>query len=193
MSKRITVYCASSDKVDPKYFKSTIAIAHILTEANIGAVFGGGDKGLMGQLATTVVENGGKITGIMPHFMREVEWQHKHVQDFIFVEDMAERKKLLMKDVDALLALPGGSGKLEELLEAITLKRLGKFTKPIIIFNQDGYYDPLILMLERCIDEKFMRPEHKEIWSIITEPSQLLPAIEGAADWDESAIKFAAV
>ncbi len=193
MSKRVTVYCASSDKIDPKYFESTIAIAKILTEAKIGVVFGGGDKGLMGQLATTVVENGGKVTGIMPHFMREVEWQHKQVEDFIFVEDMSERKKQLLVDVDALIALPGGCGTLEELLEAITLKRLGKFIKPIIIFNQDGYYDPLVQMLERCIKEKFMRPEHRAIWSVITEPNQLLNAIEQAADWDESAIKFAAV
>jgi len=193
MSRKVTVYCASSDKINPKYFKSTIAIAKILTEAQIGVVFGGGDKGLMGQLGTTVVENGGQITGIMPHFMREVEWQHKQVEDFVFVEDMSERKKQLLVGVDALLALPGGCGTLEELLEAITLKRLGKFIKPIIIFNQDGYYDPLLQMLDRCIEEQFMRPEHSDIWSVITHPDQLLNAIDQAPNWDESAISFAAV
>jgi len=190
---KICVYCASSEKIDSKYFESTKAIAQIIAEAGVHVVFGGGHKGLMGQLATSTLQHGGKITGIMPHFMKAVEWQHKGVEDFIFVEDMHERKKEFLVGTDALLTLPGGCGTLEELLEAITLKRLGKFVKPIIIFNQDGFYDPLIQMLDRCIEEKFMREEHREIWTVITQPEQLLDAIKNAVDWDESAINFAAV
>ncbi len=190
---KITVYCASSEKIHSKYFESTKAIAKILADSNAHVVFGGGHKGLMGQLATTMIEHGGQVTGIMPHFMREVEWQHTGVEQFIFVEDMSERKKQFLVGVDALIALPGGCGTLEELLEVITLKRLGKFVKPIIIFNQDGYYDPLLQMLDRCIDEQFMRPEHREIWSVIEHPEQLLHAIDNAIDWDETAIQFAAV
>ena len=123
----------------------------------------------------------------------KVEWQHNGLSELILVDDMHERKKLLLENTDAVIALPGGTGTLEELLEAITLKKLGVFTKPIIIFNQDGFYDPLIKMFELCIKEKFMRTEHLGIWSVISEPDELLDALQNAPHWDKSAISFAAV
>lgn len=191
--KKVTVYCASSAKIDQKYFIGAQRIAEILVKQEITTVYGGGAVGLMGKLADTVIENGGTIIGVMPKFMHQVEWQHKGISELILVDDMHERKKRFMIDADALVALPGGCGTLEELLEAITLKRLGVYVNPIIIFNQDGFYDPLIEMLNKCIDKKFMRDEHRDIWTVITAPDQLIEAIQQAPEWDHSAIDFAAV
>ncbi len=122
-------------------------MAEVLVDHDVAVVFGGGGHGLMGCLADRVVERGGRIVGIMPHFMREMEWNHKQLDETVFVDDMHERKKRLLRNSDALIALPGGCGTMEELLEAITLKRLGQFTRPIVILNTDGFYDPLLDML----------------------------------------------
>lgn len=188
---RICVYCASSAKIDAQYFEATEQVAHILVDANIEVVYGGGATGLMGKLADVVLARGGRIQGIMPKFMDAVEWGHKRVNDFIFTDTMSERKARLMDGADALVTLPGGSGTLEELLEAITLKRLGKFTKPIVILNVGGYYDPLKTMLERCVSEGFMRTAHLEMWTFVNQPEDILPAIQAQKDWDEQAIHFA--
>ena len=191
--KKVTVYCASSAKVDQQYFEGAKRIAEILVEHDITTVYGGGAVGLMGKLADTVIERGGRIVGVMPEFMQKVEWQHEGITELILTKDMHERKKRFMMDADALVALPGGCGTLEELLEAITLKRLGVYVNPIIIFNQNGYYDPLLEMFNRCIEQKFLRDEHRDIWTVISEPEQLIAAIQEAPQWHHSAINFAAV
>ena len=192
MIQKVTVYCASSDKADQHYFDLAIETGRILTEQNITVVYGGGAKGLMGHLADSVIQHSGNIVGIIPHFMKMVEWDHKGLNELIVVEDMAERKKQLI-EVDALVALPGGCGTFEELLEAISLKRLGRFTKPIIIVNHRGFYDPLIALFEKSIEEKFMRAEHRYIWTVIEDINDLMPAIQNAPEWGEEAIHFAAV
>lgn len=189
----VTIYCASSEKIGSVYFEATKQIAEILVQNEITILFGGGAKGLMGQLADTACALGGKIIGIIPRFMREVEWQHNGLNELILVDDMHDRKKKLLENTDAVIALPGGVGTLEELLEAITWKKLGVFTGPIIIFNQNNYFQPLIEMLDKCIEENFMREKHREIWSVITTPNELMEAIKNAPHWDESAISFAAV
>jgi uncharacterized protein (TIGR00730 family) len=190
---RICVYCASSAKIDEIYFEATERLAKILVNSGVQVIYGGGGHGLMGKLADTVLAQGGQIKGIMPQFMNEVEWAHKKVTDFEFTNTMHERKAKFLENIDALIALPGGTGTLEELLEAITLKRLGQFTKPIIILNTNGYYDPLIQMLERCIEEKFLRPIHAEMWTFVHQPEEVMPAINQSMEWDENAISFAAV
>lgn len=188
---RICVYCASSPTVDKKYFDATEKLGKEFLKSDVEVVFGGGAHGLMGKLADTVLAGGGKIKGIMPKFMDEVEWGHKGVSDFVYTDTMHERKAKFMEDVDALVALPGGSGTLEELLEAITLKRLGLFLKPIVILNTDGYYNPLIEMLERCVTENFMNGKHLEMWKFVSLPEEVMPAISSSAEWDEGAINFA--
>ena len=189
--KKVCIYCASSQKIDPKYFKATEKIAKVLVKNQITVVYGGGAKGLMGQLADTVLMEGGRIIGIMPKFMKEVEFHHKDVNEFIFTADMHERKKQFMVGVDALITLPGGCGTFEELMEAITLKRLGLFTKPILILNLDGYYDPLISMLEKAIENKFMRKEHRDIWTIFENPETVLEAIQNSKPWSKEALHIA--
>jgi uncharacterized protein (TIGR00730 family) len=190
---RICVYCASSAKIDEIYFEATERLAKILVNSGVQVIYGGGGHGLMGKLADTVLAQGGQIKGIMPQFMNEVEWAHKKVTDFEFTNTMHERKAKFLENIDALIALPGGTGTLEELLEAITLKRLGQFTKPIIILNTNGYYDPLIQMLERCVKEKFLRPIHAEMWTFVHQPEEVMSAINQSMEWDENAISFAAV
>mgnify|MGYP001117932028 CR=1 FL=1 len=191
--KKVCVYCGSSDKVDPKYFEATKTLAKSLVKNNVTVVYGGGARGLMGKLADTVLEEQGRIIGIMPHFMKEVEFHHKDVNEFIFTADMHERKKQFMVGVDALITLPGGCGTFEELMEAITLKRLGIFTKPIVILNLDGYYDKLFDMLDLTVEEGFMSEKHKDIWTPFEDPSRVIEAINNSAPWSNDAIKFAQV
>lgn len=191
--KKVCVYCASSGKIDAKYFEATKTLAKALAKNNTVVVYGGGARGLMGQLADTVLEEKGRIIGIMPHFMKEVEFHHKDVNEFIFTADMHERKKQFMVGVDALITLPGGCGTLEELMEAITLKRLGIFTKPIVILNVDGYYDNLLNMLETAISEGFLGEVHRDIWTVFTDPAKVIEAIQSSAPWSSDALKFAQV
>jgi uncharacterized protein (TIGR00730 family) len=142
MSFTVTVYCASSRKVDEKYFKATLALADELLRKNAKVIYGGGAVGLMGAIADRYVEKRGRIKGVIPEFMVKVEWAHPNVDDMLIVTDMHDRKKKLIENTDAVIALPGGTGTLEELSEVITLKRLGKFSKPILMLNTDGFYTP---------------------------------------------------
>lgn len=190
---RVCVFCASSAKVDKYYFDQTELVAKELVKAGTTIVYGGGSVGLMGCLADTALALNGEVIGILPRFMEKVEWGHKGLTQMVLVKDMRERKKLLIKDIDAVIALPGGCGTLEELMEVYTLKRLGKFTKPIIVLNTNGFYNHLELLVDKMIEEKFMRPEHRQIWQLVNTPEEILPAIHNAPSWDESAIKFAAV
>ncbi|CAA6822461.1 MAG: Lysine decarboxylase family [uncultured Aureispira sp.] len=190
---KVCVYCASSTKINTAFFKATEILAKDLVKEDAEVVYGGGGVGLMGQLADTVLAEGGKIKGIMPQFMNEVEWGHKGVANFVYTETMHERKAKLIDGVDAVIALAGGTGTLEELLEAITLKKLGLFTKPIIILNTNGYYDPLKEMLKRCAEERFMQTEHLEMWSFVENPEDVIPIIKKTKEWSSAAIQFAAV
>jgi uncharacterized protein (TIGR00730 family) len=191
--KKIAVYCASSSKIDPAFFEAAERLSKILVANDFHVVTGAGSVGLMGKVADAVLEANGKITGIIPEFMTEVEWNHKGIKDLVVTQTMAERKHLLYSNTAAVIALPGGCGTLEELLEVITLKRLGLYHQPILILNTKNFYAPLRQMLERCVEENFMATEHLKMWQFIDEPEDFMAAFESAASWDEGAIKFAAV
>jgi hypothetical protein len=188
---KICVYCASSATIDESYFRATERLALQFLKDDIEVVFGGGAVGLMGRLADTIIAGGGRIKGIMPRFMNEVEWAHKKLADLELTETMHERKAKFLEGVDGLVALPGGTGTLEELLEAITLKRLGQFTKPIVILNTKGFYEPLRQMLEKCVRERFMDPRHMDMWAFVDEPEGVIPALKAAKPWGREAIDFA--
>jgi len=191
--KTICVYCASSSQVKPAYFDATARLGKILAEASLSVVYGGGSMGLMGQLADSMLEAGGNITGVIPRFMCEVEWNHTKLSELILVDTMHERKEKMAMMADAVVALPGGCGTLEELLEVITWKRLGIFTKPIVIVNLDGYFDDLINMLNRAVDEHFMREEHRQMWEVVETPEQVIGAFQNSVNWDSNARSFAAL
>jgi uncharacterized protein (TIGR00730 family) len=189
----ICVYCAASTKIKPEYFDATARLGKIFAEAGLEVVFGGGVSGLMGKLADSILAANGKITGIIPQFMCDEEWHHKSLSNLIVVETMHERKALMAQMADAIVALPGGCGTMEELLEAITWKQLGILSVPIVIVNMDGYYDSMIEMLQRAVDEKFMRDVHKKMWEVVCEPEQVLSAISNSSDWESNARSFAAI
>ncbi len=188
---RIAVYCASSAKINKGYLKQAEYLAEDFIEKNVKLVFGGGKTGLMGHLASKILASDGQVQGVMPNFLRDIELYHPLVEDFIFVETMSERKKLLMKDTEGVIALPGGCGTLEELLEVITLKRLGRYLKPIIIVNYDGFYDSLIELLSKMVKENFMRSEHLSLWTVVSSSKDALTAIENTKDWESNALKIA--
>ncbi len=189
--KRVCVYCSSSARIDRAFFDATERLAKLFVEEEIEVVFGGGSMGLMGKLADVILENGGKIRGVMPKFMKEIEWAHTGVIDFVVTDTMQERKAAYLEGVDGLVALPGGCGTLEELLQAITLKRLGLLTAPIVILNTRDYFGPLKEMLNRCVSEKFMDERHLDMWTFVDEPEDVIDALENAPKWSERAIEFA--
>lgn len=190
--RRVAIFCASSHGIDDLYFSETRKLSLELVKNNIAINYGGGGKGLMGEIADTVLEHGGKIRGYIPVFMKEMEWAHPDVEDMVLVKDMHERKYRIQEDIDAIITLPGGVGTMDELMEFITLKQLGQFTKPIIILNTNGFYDPLLALLERMMKLKFMRDIHAGLWTVVNHPSEVIEAIQNANPWDSGAIKFAA-
>lgn len=193
MIRTVTVFCASSQKSEEKYFKTTLELADILLDHDIEVVYGGGAVGLMGALADRYIERGGHIRGIIPDFMVKVEWAHPKVDNMVIVDDMHARKKLLIENTDAVIALPGGTGTLEELMEVLTLKRLGLFLKPVVLINTDGFYDELIAFFSTMVKEHFLRHEHLNAYAVINEPSELFEAIDNSPLWDEDALDRAPV
>jgi uncharacterized protein (TIGR00730 family) len=193
MLNTLCVFCASSSKVDVGYKEAAESLADICINNNIHVLYGGGGVGLMGALANRILAGKGRITGIIPDFMKKMEWAHTDVTEMIVVEDMRERKKRMIENVDAVVALPGGVGTLEELLEVITLKQLGRFTKPIIIINTDGFYDSLLQLFNEMVEKKFMHDYHRQIWSVIDKPDDLLSSYSASVLWDASAINKAAL
>jgi len=189
--RRVCVYCASSEKSDAAYLNAARRVGEILAENSIVTVYGGGAIGSMGRLAEGVLAKGGKIVGVIPRFMQELEWDHRGLTELQVVENMRERKHIMLTGSDAAIALPGGSGTLEELLEAISLKRLGIYLNPIVIVNIRGFFDPLLALLHRCIEERFMDERHAAMWQVADAPEQLLQAIHSSAPWTHDARRFA--
>jgi uncharacterized protein (TIGR00730 family) len=188
MIKTICVFCASSNRIDNVYLDVASELADLCIEHNIHVFYGGGAFGLMGALADRILEKKGKISGIIPCFMKARQWAHESVSDMIVVEDLRERKKLMTNNIDAVIALPGGVGTLEELLEVITLRQLGLFNKPIVIVNTKGFYNSLFKLFEEMIEKQFMHDIHRQLWVTINRPSELLDAINHASSSDSSAL-----
>lgn len=189
----VCVYCASSSKINSDYFEAARKLGKLLAENDIECVCGAGRKGLMGTLTEEVLANGGAVKGIIPRFMYEEGWYHPQISDLVLTESMHERKTLMAESSDAVIAMPGGCGTMEELLEIITWKQLGLYFNPIIILNTGGYYNPLIQMLSQAIEETFMRPEHGNMWLVAQTPEEAIELLETANDWIENPRKFAAI
>ena len=186
--RKVCVYCASSEKSDAVYLDAARRLGEILAKESIVTVYGGGAIGSMGRLAEGVLAERGTIIGVIPRFMQELEWDHKGLTELQVVENMRERK---LTDSDAAIALPGGSGTLEELLETISLKRLGIYLNPIVIVNIRGFFDPLLALLRRCIEERFMDDRHAAMWQVAEGPEDVMRAIHSSAPWTHDARRFA--
>ena len=189
----VCVYSASSTKIDPVYFEAAEQLGRLLAEHHIRLVNGAGSIGLMRSVADAVLSNGGEVTGVIPHFMVEQNWQHTGLTELIEVASMHERKQKMADLSDAVIALPGGCGTLEELLEVITWKQLGLYLNPVVILNVNGVYDPLLNMLGRAIDENFMRRQHGNIWKVANTPEEAVELLYTTPVWDISIRKFAAI
>ncbi len=190
---RICVYAASSPQAAPVYVDAARALGEILADSGCSIVYGGGSQGLMGALADGALSRGGEVIGVLPKFMADLEWGHPGLTHLDLVEDMRERKHKLLTGSDAVVALPGGCGTLEELFEAITLKRLGLYFNPILLLDTNAFYGPLQVFLQQVIEQKFLNPEHAQMWSLVAEPAQVLPAIAATPPWREDARNYAIV
>jgi uncharacterized protein (TIGR00730 family) len=193
IERQVCVYCASSRTAHPEYRQAAHTLGATLAEAGIGIVYGGGARGSMGALADGALSRGGRVTGILPRFMAELEWGHGGLTELKLVEDMRTRKHLMLTHSQAAIALPGGSGTLEELLEALTLKRLGLYIHPIILVNTRGYFRPFIELMKSAVEERFMDERHLAMWQLVNTPEEVPAALEQAPQWSGEARSFAAV
>lgn len=179
----VCVFASSSSKIDDRYRDDARRLGTLFADNGISVVYGGGGIGLMKELADAIIKNNGRITGIIPSFMMEAGWDHPHVTDMIVTNDMSDRKRQMFALANAVVALPGGIGTLEELTEAITLRQLGLFKGQIIMLNTLNFYDPLTSFLEEMIRGNFLRVEHKSIWSIAQSPVEVIRLLANDHDW----------
>ncbi len=189
--ERVGVYCASSSQCDPEYFEAANRLGRALARNHIMLYYGGGAVGLMGSLADGALSEGGEVIGVIPGFMNDLEWGHPGISELRVVAHLHERKRVIIEESDAIVALPGGCGTLEELFEAITWKRLGLHNKPIVIANVKGFFDPCLELLERCVRENFMHQKHRELWHAVSKVEEIIPVIQNIPPWSEDALHIA--
>ena len=191
--KNVCVYSASSTKIAPVYFAAAEELGRLLAMRSINLINGAGSIGLMAATSNAALSAGGTVTGVIPRFMVEQNWHHSGLTQLVETETMHERKQLMAEMSDGVIALPGGCGTMEELLEIITWKQLGLYLKPIVILNINGFYDPLLEMLQRAIDGHFMRPEHGTIWQVAISPQEAIDLLYTTPWWDKNVRKIAAI
>jgi uncharacterized protein (TIGR00730 family) len=191
--KNICIYCASSSKVAQEYNDAAYELGALLAKEGITVVTGAGSIGLMRKVEDGALENGGKAIGVIPQFMVEQEWHHKGLTELHVTQSMHERKQMMADLSDAVIALPGGCGTIEELSEIITWKQLGLYLNPIVILNINGYYDHYIAQLGKAIEENFMGEIHGSIWSVAKTPAEALEIIRNTPRWDATIRKYAAL
>jgi hypothetical protein len=179
----ICVFASSSSRIDNQYAIAASCLGKLFAQANMDVVYGGGGIGLMGQLADAVLENGGKITGVIPSFMIDEGWDHASVSEMIVTSDMADRKKQMLAKSDAVVALPGGVGTLEELTEAMTLKQLGLYKGPIIILNTLNFYKSFLEFLGHMVSGNFLRYEHKGMWEVAESVEEVMELLAREDGW----------
>ena len=182
MPKLLCVYCASSDRLDPKYYTAAAELGREMVMRGWGLVYGGGKTGMMGAIARAVKRNGGRVVGVIPEFMKVRELAYVEADELVTVITMRERKLLMETRADAFVALPGGWGTLEEILEILTLRQLDVVKKPCVLLNQDGFYDPLLQLFDRMLAEKFFKPANMQLFRVAATPADVFTQIEAAAD-----------
>jgi uncharacterized protein (TIGR00730 family) len=179
--RTICVYCGSGPGTNPRFIESAIALGKTLAENGIRLVYGGGSIGLMGAVATSVLDHGGTVTGIIPDFLTARENALQRVQEMIVTPDMHERKRLMFERSDAFVALPGGVGTLEELVEQLTWQQLGRHTKPVLLANIDGFWEPLLALLAHMRATEFIRPSLSLDILKAERVEEILPRLRAAA------------
>ncbi len=191
--KSICVFCGSKSGNDPQYQRSAIELGRLMAQRNIKLVYGGGSVGLMGVIADAVLDSGGQVIGVIPRQLATKELLHPGATEMHVVEDMHTRKAKMSECSDAFLAMPGGYGTLEELFEVVSWVQLGIYSKPVGLLNTCGFFDPLLNMVDHCIETEFIKPKYRDLLISDETPSSLidhlqrheLPAIEKILDIEE--------
>jgi len=172
--EKIAVYCGSSPGKNPAFHQAAVQLGKVLAEMQITLVYGGGSAGLMGILAQTIIDRGGQVIGVIPQAIADMEVAFTDIQDLRVVEDMHTRKALMAELADAFIALPGGMGTIEEIMEILTWAQLGFHEKPCGILNIAGFYDQLLKFLDRLVMDQFIAPEHRSMLMVDESPQSLL-------------------
>jgi len=176
------VYCSSSDRIDESYREAARSLADLMTAASITLVYGGGDVGLMGEIARRVHAGGGRVVGVIPDRLREVEGvAYEIADDLIVTTSMSERKSIIWKRCNAFVVLAGGIGTVEEFMEVITLRKLAYHDCPVVVVNTEGLFDPLIAQIERFHDQGFMRERDRSLFDVVNHPDEI-PSLESFRD-----------
>jgi hypothetical protein len=172
------VFCASSANINEQYLQAARELGQLLAEEGWRCVNGGGAVGLMGAVTDGTLDAGGEVTGVIPKFMVDNGWCYDRLEDVIITADMHQRKHMMSEMADAVIALPGGVGTLEELLETLTWRQLGLVKVPVIILNTLGYYDALLAMLQHAIGQGFMKESHAQLWQVAATPAEAIAMLK---------------
>ncbi|MBI5799421.1 MAG: TIGR00730 family Rossman fold protein [Verrucomicrobia bacterium] len=172
--KSLCVYCSSSDRVDPCYAEAAVELGMLIGQRGLTLVYGGASVGLMGRLAVAVQRGGGRVVGVIPQSLRDREIAYESADELIVTRDLRERKAIMESRADAFVALPGGFGTLEEVLEVLTLKQLRTHEKPIVFLNTAGFYDRLLAVFEHLYEQRFTKADYRHSYSIATQPADVL-------------------
>lgn len=178
MLKSICVYCGASNNVAQNYQDAAVALGTELAQNEITLVYGGGRVGLMGKAADAALTAKGKVIGIIPAHLQRKEVEHNDVTELHIVDSMHSRKQMMVDKSDGFVLLPGGMGSLDELFEILTWKMLGLHDKPIVIANIDGYWDELLTLIDKLVQEGFCRPQHKDMYAVVTKTEDILPTLQ---------------
>ncbi len=179
--KNICVYCGTGSGRNPAYAQAARTLGRTMAQAKIGLVYGGGGLGLMGEIARAVLEHGGQVTGVIPEFLNKRVKILMEVQDLIVTQSMHERKQIMFEKSDAFVALPGGLGTLEELMEQLTWSQLGQTAKPIILADIDGFWTPLLSLFDHMRGEAFVRPGLEVNLTPVRRAQDIVPVVQGLA------------
>ena len=191
--KSVCVYCASSTQIDEKYFHAAQELGALIAQKGLRLITGAGKLGLMNTVQDAALAAGGEAVGVIPTFMVHEGWHHEGLTQLIETASMHERKQTMADLSDGVIALPGGCGTMEELLEIITWKQLGLYLNPIVILNIDGFYDALLAQLSKAVEENFMRSIHADIWKVAATPEEAVELLLTTPAWDKTIRKFAAI
>jgi uncharacterized protein (TIGR00730 family) len=179
--RNVCVYCGSGLGKNPSYTAAARTLGAELAGHGIGLVYGGGSLGLMGEVARSTLDHGGRVTGIIPSFLTDKEQMMRDADELIVTADMHERKRIMFERSDAFVALPGGVGTLEELVEQLTWVQLGRHTKPVVVANIDGFWNPFLSLLTHMKADTFIRPGLEVSFTVVDDARAIVPAIMAAA------------
>lgn len=188
MSKLVCVYCSSSRDLAEKYYAAGEAVGRGLAERGWTLVYGGGNAGTMGSVARAAKAAGGQVVGIIPDFMIDRELAFEEADELITVDSMRERKRLMAERADAFITLPGGIGTLEEVSEIMVERGLAHHQKPLVLFNQDGYFDGLLTFLERMVEERFKSASFRQLFDVATTVDEIWPCLHNPTAFEADAL-----